>query len=193
MYPHRPMPPTRVRPPAQGMARVVAVFGPPRWVGRDVAVQRRFTPDDVFVIIAPQTDDGAQRTGDDVGGRRAAASAVILALMFCLSVGAQRRCAPTDVPPPTDAPDPRSPAGAGGWRGWSWSSAHRDGLDAMLRFSDVSHRMTCSSSLRPGTGAAGVPRNAFGRRFQRAGGSSRVNHPQAQMCLVTVKVAVEME
>jgi hypothetical protein len=36
------------------MARVVAVFGPPRWVGRDVAVQRRFTPDDVFVIIAPR-------------------------------------------------------------------------------------------------------------------------------------------
>jgi hypothetical protein len=69
----------RVRPPA----RVVAVFGPPRRVGRDVAVQRCFTPDDVFVIIAPQTDDGAQRTGDDVGGRRAAASAVILALMFC--------------------------------------------------------------------------------------------------------------
>ena len=25
--------------PARGMARVVAVFGPPRWVGRDVAVQ----------------------------------------------------------------------------------------------------------------------------------------------------------
>jgi hypothetical protein len=97
MYPHRPMPPTRVRPPAQGMARVLR------------------------------------------------------------------------------------------------SSAHRDGLAAMLRFSDVSHRMTCSSSLRPGTGAAGVPRDAFGRRFQRAGGSSRVNHPQAQMCLVTVKVAVEME
>jgi hypothetical protein len=72
-----------VRPPARGMVRVVAVFGPPRWVGRDVAVQRRFTPDDVFVIIAPQTDDGARRTGDDVGGRRAAASAVILALMFC--------------------------------------------------------------------------------------------------------------
>jgi len=43
-----------VRPPAQGMARVVAVFGPPRWVGRDIAVQRRFTPDDVFVIIAPR-------------------------------------------------------------------------------------------------------------------------------------------
>jgi len=64
----------------------------------------------------------------------------------------------------------------------------------MLRFSNVSHRMTCSSSLRPGTGDAGVPRDAFGRRwFQRAGGSSRVNHPQAQMCLVTVKVAVEME
>ena len=80
-----------------------------------------------------------------------------------------------------------------GWRGWSRSSAHRDGLAAMLRFSDVSHRMMCSSSLRPGTGAAGVPRDAFGRRFQRAGGSSRVNHPQAQMCLVTVKVAVEME
>jgi hypothetical protein len=32
----------------------------------------------------------------------------------------------------------------------------------MLRFSDVSHPMMCSSSLRPGTGAAGVPRNAFG-------------------------------
>jgi hypothetical protein len=32
----------------------------------------------------------------------------------------------------------------------------------MLRFSDVSHRMMCSSSLRPGMGAAGVPRNAFG-------------------------------
>ena len=44
-----------VRPPARGMARVVAVFGPPRRVGRDVAVQRRFTPDDVFVIIAPHT------------------------------------------------------------------------------------------------------------------------------------------
>jgi len=41
------------RPPAQGMARVFVVFGPPQWVGRDVAVQRRFTPDDVFVIIAP--------------------------------------------------------------------------------------------------------------------------------------------
>ena len=40
--------------PTQGMARVVAVFGPPRWVGRDVAVQRRFTLDDVFVIIAPR-------------------------------------------------------------------------------------------------------------------------------------------
>ena len=92
------------RPPAQGMARVFVVFGPPRWVGRDVAVQRCFTPDDVFVIIAPRhgrrrrpaqcvdafgcgrfnrADDGPQRTGDDVGGRRAAASAVILALMFC--------------------------------------------------------------------------------------------------------------
>jgi hypothetical protein len=44
----------RVRPPARGMARVVAVFGPPRRVGRDVAVQRCFIPDDVFVIIAPR-------------------------------------------------------------------------------------------------------------------------------------------
>ena len=50
---------------------------------------------------------------------------------------------------------------------------------AMLRFSDVSYRMTCSSSLRTGTGAAGVPRDAFGRhRFQRAGESSRVNKPR---------------
>jgi hypothetical protein len=32
----------------------------------------------------------------------------------------------------------------------------------VMRFSDVSHPMMCSSSLRPGTGAAGVPRNAFG-------------------------------
>ena len=84
-------------------------------------------------------------------------------------------------------------AGAGDGAGGRGLRPTAMGLDAMLRFSDVSHRMTCSSSLRPHTGAAGVPRDAFGRRFQRAGGSSRVNHPQAQMCLVTVKVAVEME
>jgi hypothetical protein len=46
-----------VRPPARGMARVIAVFRPPRRVGRDItpdAHQRRFIPDDVFVIIAPR-------------------------------------------------------------------------------------------------------------------------------------------
>jgi hypothetical protein len=33
----------------------------------------------------------------------------------------------------------------------------------VMRFSDVSYRMMCSSSLRPGMGAAGVPRNALMR------------------------------